>query len=530
MIMSWLVVPVDWEKREKNKEGRMDFKIFVSHHETETEIAQGIRRFLESMSKAIAVETFVDKANRDSDFRNWISNAIKGSKLFIFLYADDARDLSWAAHELGIYEGMGNGERGHVVCLRSRDIKDMPSVMSHIAPVDATEVGIANCLEDILARGVYSDGQRLANDTFDLADLSARIKTEAKQLACLFRSKIHTQYFTDRLIIRNIDAIPRAEFDGEINDAFQVVRSVSNREGQGEIEYVLDFSQAKIETNERIMGMLRLPLDYKWSDLVRLHDRLEDSDNAVDRFHVPSELLKHASSEHNQFATEMMLSNIEIDGNIVVPIISRVEIRDRLPISYFLLLIPDPASRHEEIGIHDELANGFARDVKIVLMLAMARRFRWNVVEPYVWKIRRAIGSDIELKGVLREFMAGLCEIEEESARCKFDDGHLAVLHFPEQHRDNLSSLWVSYGQIRDELDAAVEAADARKALEILNQFQQINRVFMATALDVYKDMITGLPTLDEYSKNWRVDFFRDAAEREETGVRLAPGTLPVAE
>ena len=104
----------------------MEFKIFLSHHETETEIAQGIRRFLESTSNQIKVETFVDKANRDADFRRWISNAISGSQLFVFLYADDAREGKfWAAmyRVVDLRRPLCEDKQGHVMGQRSRDIQ-----------------------------------------------------------------------------------------------------------------------------------------------------------------------------------------------------------------------------------------------------------------------------------------------------------------------------------------------------------------------------------------------------------------------
>jgi len=372
----------------------MSYSIFLSHHETETELAERIREFLKRVSQQIEVHTYVQKAKADTDYRRWINEAVEPANMFMFLYTDDTRELSWVAHELGLYLGthkglMGEAGQGNppVICIKSRDIVKMPAVMSNIAPISATEDEISELMEELLAKGKYSNQTRPANDTLSPGKLQKEIDTEAKALAGMFRSKIQTQYFADRLIFKNVCAVPRNEFHQEIFPDNHAVRRVYNPDRHSDEEYVLDFGNTIIETNDHVKRILHLPDDCCWNDIVRIAKQTDEA-GPSDRFDLAREILRHASSERFQDAASMMLAEVEIDGQIIIPIISRVEMRDRLPITYCLLMIPDPRSRHDDIANQDRLADAFAQDLKLILLLRVARRFRWNVVEPFVWKIR----------------------------------------------------------------------------------------------------------------------------------------------
>jgi DNA-binding transcriptional regulator GbsR (MarR family) len=485
----------------------MTLSIFLSHHETETELAQNIQAFLETTSGgSISLKTYVQKAEPDSDFRNWINEAAMSSDMFVFLYTDDTRELSWAAHELGMYVATREhlNKPKHVICLQSRDIRKMPEVMSYISPMPATEENIKGLLKDLLLEGAYSEKERLASNSLETEEVLKRINKQAKDLEGMFGSKIHTQYFNDRLIVRNIVRVSLEKFSGGPKPDLQVVRKLRNRTNNEQEEYVLDFANTTIEINENLRTSLGLFDGCNWVDLLSLA-----ADNPADRFDLARGILRHASAQSSNNASENILSEVEVNGKIFRPIISRVEMRDRLPITYYILLIPDNKSRDEEIGKDDNLTQKFEHDIKIVLLLNVARRFRWNLVEPYIWKIRRTVSEGNELGQVLDELMKDLVEIENESAMNKLDNGNLAALDFPEKDRENLANLWLNYYEIRSQLEASVQRRDAKEVLEILIKFQEMNREFMGTGLETYKDLMTQLPTLNETNPDWQQTLFR---------------------
>jgi hypothetical protein len=494
-------------------EETMNYSIFLSHHETETALAERIREFLKSVSQVIEVHTYVQKAKADTDYRRWVHEAVGPSDMFMFLYTDDTRELSWVAHELGLYFGTHQemiGEREQhppVICIKSNDIVKMPEVMSNIAPISATEDEIAKLLENLLSYGKYSKKIRLANDTLNPGELQQKINAEATVLAGMFRSKIHTQYFADRLIFRNIRAVPRAEFHEQIIPDNQAVRHVYNPDCNSDEEYILDFSKTIIETNDNVRRILQIPDDCCWNDIVRKAKHTNEA-GPSDRFNLAQEILRHASSERFKDAASMMLAEVEIDGVILIPIISRVEKRDRLPITYYLLMIPDPRSRHDEIGSEERLAGAFAKDLKLVLLLSVARRFRWNVIEPFIWKILKGINSSDDLRSVFNQLRTALDDIEKENEQDKLDDGNLASLYFPEKYRKDLKDLWIKYAQLRVDLNRSIDDENTQAVLEVLNEFQKMNRSFMETALEVYKQTMIELPILDEAWEGWRERFF----------------------
>lgn len=496
-----------------NEEGIMTFSIFLSHHETETELAQRFREFCKITSQKIEVHTFVQKAVARADYREWINKTVEECDMFMFLYTDETRELSWVAHELGLFYGMHKkqikDERRYppVECIKSQDIKTMPGIMSNIAPISATETNLQDLLQNLLANGKYSNNMRLANDTLKPGELQCKIDAEAKVLSGMFRSKILTQFFADRLICRNICAVPINKFEGEIFPDYQVERTVYNPEKKSDKKYVLDFSNVTIETNDHVKRNLRLPEECYWGDLVRIAEETKES-GPSERFDLAKEIIFHASKDHFQYATSMMLAEIERDGKIFLPVISRVEKRDRLPISYFLLMLPDPRSINDKIIDSKELMEAFQADLKLVLLLRTARRFRWNVLEPFIWDILRAIKSSTDLRPIFHKLQSALAELEKESEQNKLDDGNLTALSFPGEHRSDLTNLYLRYAELRVDIDQAIKEDNPKWVLEILNEFQKMNRSFLDTALEVYKHAMIKIPTLDEAHNDWRNAFF----------------------
>jgi hypothetical protein len=196
---------------------------------------------------------------------------------------------------------------------------------------------------------------------------------------------------------------------------------------------------------------------------------------------------------------------------IFLPVISRVEKRDRLPISYFLLMLPDPRSLNEKIASNKYLMEAFSQDLKLVLLLRVARRFRWNILEPFIWEILRAVKASSDMKPIFRRLQSALAEVEKESEQNKLDDGNLMALSFPEKHRSNLTCLWLKYAELRVALDSAIERGNPKKVLGLLNELQKMNRSFLGVALEVYKQSMIKIPILDEAYPDWENDYFPES-------------------
>ena len=59
--------------------------IFLSHHESDTQLAQTIRDRLHTLSDdAISVETFVQMDQPTGDFRDWVNEKALQSDIFLF--------------------------------------------------------------------------------------------------------------------------------------------------------------------------------------------------------------------------------------------------------------------------------------------------------------------------------------------------------------------------------------------------------------------------------------------------------------
>lgn len=515
----------------------MDFEIFLSHHHTEASLAQEIREFLEGISREIKVKTYVKKEEPEADFRKWINESVKPASMFIFLYTDDSRELSWAAHELGLFIGTHSGEieegKNHnlpIVCIKSHDIVQMPITMSHIAPISATEEELRGLLQDLLVSGKYSNKIRLAKDALSPEKVLKEISEEAKKLSGMFRSQVHTQFFADRMIIKEICAVPLSEFKETISPDYHAELKIFNPESKSYKRYVLDFSKVIIEAPSTIRNNLRLPEDRcYWGDFVSIAEETR-KDGPSDRFNLAREIITHASrNNHGGDAASMLLAEIERDRKIFQPVISRVEKQDRLPISYYILMLPDPRSIPNGITPENKVVESFAKDLKLVLLVRIARRFRWNILEPFIWEIILALNSKKEMGAIYQRLQSALADMEKEGEQSKLDDGNLAALDFPEEHRTDIVNLWLRYAELRPKLDQAIKDDDPKSVLEVLNEFQKMNRSFLATALEVYKRTMIEIPILDEAYINWKDRFFNDLQETKKTNVKKVeiPLTYP---
>ena len=475
--------------------------IFLSHHESDTQLAQTIRDRLHTLSDdAISVETFVQMDQPTGDFRDWVNEKALQSDIFLFLFTDDSRELTWAAHELGMYAAarVSKKQKPIPLCLKSRGINNMPPVMSHIAPKLATTENIKSLFNELLY-GTYTEGDILAdkkllkNETIDKESEKA-----AADISCLFKSKTYTKFFADRLIISDIPNTPRKEYASVLKPKYQTVCTRINEDGQSE-EYVLDLAKARISANGMAREYMHLGEDTHWSDLVTLS---ENEDPCV-RFSIPSEITDIASQKGVCPKDRMTLADIQIGATILRPIIPRVETRDKLPIAFYILLIPDKQSSDTEIEKHKHQAGAFAREAILADLLTGARRFLWYIVEPHISKIKTAALVGDDLAPVLEELMSDIVSIEKESEQSNLKYVNYVAPALPDKHRRDIERMYQQYFAERRKLDHYVENQDVINVLRTLEMYQRLNREFLPIVLDAYREVMLKLQLLSEADPGW---------------------------
>lgn len=481
----------------------MTFSIFLSHHETETSPANTFRNHVEEVGGGtIKVHTFVQKT--EPDFRDWIRRKVLDADMLVFFYSDTSRRLDWHGFEVGMYWAARetHGRTVMVQTFMTPGIEEMPKVFNHLVGTPGTAKNFEAFLRHLLLNGTYSEKKVLARDRPGDSNTKL-IRKAAIDIANQFSSRLIAEYFTDRICIGPIKHHRLKDFKRKLDAHRHLVREGLHNDRPE--TFVLDFSPARITGSESILRSLGLPGEgqAKWSNLLQR----ERNTRAPGCFTLASEILDYSRDDLVNGQDTKVLSLVSVGGSVYQPLLSRIEKRDQLPVSYFVIFVGNSLSRSADVQKDEMLRESHDLHSKVVLLLNMARRFRWNVIETYISRIRQAQHMGEDLIPVLKELDDALVVLEREAEHSGVDDVGLAAVRFPKQHRERIRTLWLDYFNNRQCLNRHIAAGDVMSVLEVLCTFQKFNSEFMTIALGTYSDFMHSLPTLDDVAPKWRDDF-----------------------
>jgi hypothetical protein len=119
-------------------------------------------------------------------------------------------------------------------------------------------------------------------------------------------------------------------------------------------------------------------------------------------------------------------------------------------------------------------------------MLKMGARFRWEIVETFLSKLRAV---EPGFPTMVYIYLKNAIEvIEREGAAFHFDDYENVKNIFAPTRRNEILSLYDEWKLLRAELDEDIEAKDAEKVTTVLQKIRHLNQTFMAIASVQYAE------------------------------------------
>jgi hypothetical protein len=113
-------------------------------------------------------------------------------------------------------------------------------------------------------------------------------------------------------------------------------------------------------------------------------------------------------------------------------------------------------------------------------MLRMGVRFRWEIIETFLARLRAAEPG--ASTAIFRYVRNSVDVIEREGAVSHFDAYENVKGVFAPSRQDAVLSLYNEWGLLRAELDQKLDIEDASEVASVLEKMRRLNQTFMAIA------------------------------------------------
>jgi hypothetical protein len=383
--------------------------------------------------------------------------------MLLFLHTTEHDDNRWLLYEAGLFRG-SRDEDIHLVCLKNPNLDYPPPQLARLQAYEASPDGIKEFFMDLLYRGTFTDGWKVNPH---LRDRDEQDFTDAVTSIVQFfvEQQISIDYFRNRLDIGPIGQI-RPE-DGEL---------------------VLD--EVDVDANDvtkQLLGLSDGPL--QWRDI---SDQCMGNGGAwLDELRETLNLIR------DKRAFDQVLTPFNtLNGRTCFPVISRVERLQNIPTRVTVIFVERGPS---EPG--SELSTGLTRApqryLSILTLLNMARRFRWNILNPYIAKLSGFNANELNIEEICAELWSSLKRLEADAAADGFTDPAFVADAFPSSYRSTIQGYFIEYGAAREKLSQATGSLNREGILEALRLMLPLNKRFLLGGITMYHSLIAELDPYD---------------------------------
>ena len=452
--------PVNTEASETESDNTSTFKIFISHKtERDGDLAKHLRDKLLSLSNK-QFEVFISEGIPGAtDWQNWVEESVRSCNMLLFLHTTEHEDNRWLLYEAGLYRGSRDKDV-HLVCLKNPHLDNPPPQLVRLQAYEAIDEEIKEFLMDLLYRGIFTDGWKVNPELRDRDD--QEFSDSVNSIVNFFLERqISVDYFRNRL---NIGPI--------------------SQDLSKEKELMLD--EVPVSVNEVTKQLLSLSEGrLLWKDICQqcignCETWLHELQDALDRIRKKRPI--------DQVLTPFITPN----GRTCYPVISRVERLQNFPTSVTVIFVErgqvDSESNHAT-----SLVRAPQSFLTIVRLLNMARRFRWNILSPYINKLSGFQAKELDMSEVCAELWTLLTRLETEAAEEGFTDPTHVADAFPAAYRPTIQAYFEEYGVAREKLRIAIEELNRENILEALRMMLPINKRFLLGGVTMYHNLIADL-------------------------------------
>jgi hypothetical protein len=424
--------------------------IFISYKKDDVILASAIDGIFGNFG-GNRVETYIAaKLLAGAKWEVWIRDSLAKSHLLILLFTDPDQDWGWCLFEAGLFLGLDVDDHRHVVCIYQPN-NEPPRPLKSIQGVPANASDILS-----LFKSLFRDTALTQTDTpLNVQVTDNALSSSAEEIAKLFvlrRARPESVYPELLLTFPQVTNTENATFheNGTLYDDIIVTPDTRATSLFG------------IADGEWRWGQLIKELDLKGSPLV---DELGKAIGALARRRAPRPIAANYRSPET--------------STYYSPAIYRVERLDKKLVTCRVAFIPESSP----------IDTGGPGDAGVLFsMLRMGVRFRWEIIETFLAKLREVeAGSST---AVFSHVKNAIDVIEREGAASHFDDYENVKDVFAPSRQEAISSLYNDWKLLRTELDENVDLEDVSKVSSVLKKMRRLNQTFMAIASMQYAEVL----------------------------------------
>lgn len=434
------------------------FGIFISHRHQDHYIADILREQLVSISRGAVQLFFSPEIQGGAPYREWIRDSIARSDLLLLLLTDNAPLTQWCGYEVGrfLQRCEERGLSNRFVCLKNASVIAPPGPIEEFQAVDGETEPLYEFLLDLLEKGVYCGGRQIVKP-FD--DFYAQVRRGAARLAEAMSPALSTRRFHGRLVINFHDG-------HRLFDDPQIVSD-------------LDFAE--------IAGRLGCPADAETLGAFRAAVAGTPAEVWLEEL----EAFVGGDAQGPGGPQLPVLSAFQ-DSNGVryIPVIAEFcKINDQpKTVELLFVVMPDALRDIIELEKRDPLA---MRQYEIIKLLRVGRRFRYDIIDPFLHAIEQAKidqanakFSEEKFRRTCQRFLVRLQRLVREGAENGYRTYSFTsdVLDLPSE--DYMEKLYLDYSLIG--LTDAIERLDLKEMRRALKTFRALNKRFMLVAAEAY--------------------------------------------
>lgn len=430
--------------------------IFISHRAEDGDLAAMVRDKLQLLNDGhLDIYVFEERPGGE-DYRRGIEEQISNAHVFLFLYTFERDDWKWCIYEAGIFKGVSRGAQSrHLICIKNHSIGKAPSPLDNLSYYNSKKSSLRRFFDDLLYNGAFSCGMRISDD----------LHTQRKSLLGTACREIHNLYEE-----KSVDVVFFARRIG--------VGPISTSRGSS-----TPLSDARITSSIetlRLLGLRRTNL--RWN---HLRERFSNKEEVTWIEDLEKFFITQGSGEvpENLGADRQVMTRFSRDGRTYIPILSRIEYKDHLPQKCYVSFVED---RQDDDPYRASLDGVPSRHKAIIRLLNLARRFRWDILEPTITTMRRLDLSTTEIQEQYRNVFEHLEVLEREAKEYNLMVEEIVADCFPIEQRDSIREMFASYFVHKAELSKGFEEEDRELVLQALDALRAMNKKFLVIATMMY--------------------------------------------
>jgi hypothetical protein len=184
----------------------------------------------------------------------------------------------------------------------------------------------------------------------------------------------------------------------------------------------------------------------------------------------------------NRVPEQIQATFLSERNEVIRPILYRVDTLSNGAKQFYVLLVPDVSSKSEYVPL--ELKT-------IATVLSMSTRFRYEVIENYQDKIRRA-GNDKELNKILDDIRKSITAIESEaqSRMSTINENALRALYKTSKDQKKILKMFDNWHNTKNELFNNDGVFEKERLLKLFKNLREMNCEFLRSTSKRYKKLI----------------------------------------